>query len=554
MMNKRLSLLFLWGAACFTTYAMASSNDKLDNYLSQYAPYEMNYDASHFAEKDKLILQKLVKAAELLDKVYWQQTSKYGKELKDALELVQDNNEAQKLLTLLKRNGAPFEQLNNNEVFIGHQSYYPGQEFYPRGLTVEAFDNYFSTLSKTEQSEFMNPYTVIQEDGKGGYKAVRYYQAYKTLLDPVIVLLNEVADLTDNASFAKFLRLKAKALVTDEYFDADVSWIDLSDNKFDMVFGPFETYDDGIKGVKAKYQAYIEIVDKAESDKLVLYTKYLQEMEDNLPVPEQYRSVVGGLTTKFVVVRDIMRTGMAITGYQAVATNLPNDPEVHKQKGTKKTFWKNMFEARFNGIIKPVSDMLIDEQQLPEISDDGFFQFVLMHEISHALGPRNIKVGDKTGMATNAAIGPNYNALEEAKADIVGMHSLVYLMAKGVVDAKRDKNFYVSYVGSLFRSMRFGLNQAHGKAAIMSLNYFAENGGMVFDEKTARWTIDYQHFTDNVATLATALLMLEGEGDNAKVQAFFDRWAVISPRIQQSLDKVNHLPIDVLPQYSIKWH
>jgi hypothetical protein len=157
-------------------------------------------------------------------------------------------------------------------------------------------------------------------------------------------------------------------------------------------------------------------------------------------------------------------------------------------------------------------------------------------------------------MATNAAIGPNYNALEEAKADISGMHSLVYLMDKGVVDAKRDKNFYVSYVGSLFRSMRFGLNQAHGKAAIMSLNYFAENGGMIFNEKTSRWTIDYPRFTDNVASLATALLILEGDGDNVKVQAFFDRWAVVSPRIQQSLDKVNHLPIDVLPEYSIKWH
>ncbi|WDE05907.1 hypothetical protein SG34_002955 [Thalassomonas viridans] len=552
-MKKTLLALSLSVAATLSNQAGASDNHKLDRYLAQYSPYKMTYDASHFSDKDKLILKKLVKAAELLDEVYWQQTSKYGRELRDALELVPESGQAQKLLTLLKRNGAPFEQLNNNQAFMGHQEYYPGQEFYPRGLSAASLDNYMKTLSKEEQAEFMNPYTVIQEDGKGGYRAVRYYQAYKKLLDPVIDLLNEVADLTDNASFAKFLRLKARALITDEYFDADVAWLDLTGNKFDIVFGPFETYDDGIKGVKAKYQAYIEVVDKAESEKLDLYTQYLQEMEDNLPIPEQYRSVVGGLTTKFVVVRDIIRTGMAIVGYQAVATNLPNDPAVHKLKGTKKTFWKNMFEARFNGIIKPVSQVLINKQQLPEISDDGFFQFVLMHEISHALGPRTVKVGSKKGMATNAAIGPNYNALEEAKADISGMHSLIYLMDKGIVDAKRRNNFFISYLGSLFRSMRFGLNQAHGKAAVLSLNYFAENGGVSYDKNSGRWTLNDKKFEENIASLAKALLILEGDGDNSKVQAFFDRWAVNSPRIQASLDKVNHLPIDVLPEYSIKW-
>ena len=552
-MKKTLFALSLSVAAAFSGYANASHDHKLDAYLAQYSPYKMEYDASHFSSKDKLILQKLVKAAELLHQAYWQQTSKYGRELLDALELVPESEQARKLLTLLKRNGAPFEQLNNHVPFMGQQEYYPGQEFYPRGLSAAELDEYMKTLSKEEQAEFMYPYTVIQKDGKGGYKAVRYYQAFKQWLDPVIELLNEAADLTDNTSFAKFLRLKARALITDEYFDADVAWIDLAGNKFDLVFGPFETYDDGIKGVKAKYQAYIEVVDKEESAKLELYTQYLQEMENNLPIPQEYRSVVGGLTTKFVVVRDIIRTGMAIVGYQAVATNLPNDPAVHELKGTKKTFWKNMFEARFNGIIKPVSEVLINKKQLPEISDDGFFQFVLMHEISHALGPRTVKVGSKKGMATNAAIGPNYNALEEAKADISGMHSLIYLMDKGIVDAKRRSNFFISYLGSLFRSMRFGLNQAHGKAAILSLNYFAENGGVSYDDSTGRWTLNDKQFEENITSLAKELLILEGDGDNTKVQAFFDRWAVNSPRILTSLAKVNYLPIDVMPEYSIKW-
>ena len=391
------------------------------------------------------------------------------------------------------------------------------------------------------------------ENGQKKYKAVRYSVEYKKYLDPVVKLLNECADLSDNESFAKFLRLKAKALTTDNYFDADVAWIDMKGNKFDMVFGPFETYSDKIKGVKAKYEAYIEIVDQVESDKLEKYTKYLTEMENNLPIPAEYKSIVKGLTAKFIIVQDIIRKGEGAIGYQAVATNLPNDPEVHAKKGTTKTFWKNMFKARFNAIIKPVSKELIDESQLQYLSDEGFFQFVLMHEICHAVGPRKVKVGPKKGMATNAAIGPDYSALEECKADISGLHSLAFLMDKGVVDKKREREFYVSFLGSLFRTVRFGLEEAHGKAAAISLNYLLKNGGLKYNDQTKRWSIDFENIREGVKNLARELLILEGDGDPAKVKVFFEKWTGMSPQLQTSLDKTKNIAIDVLPIRSIKW-
>ena len=368
-----------------------------------------------------------------------------------------------------------------------------------------------------------------------------------------MTLLNEAADLSDNESFSKFLRLKAEALTTDNYFDADVAWIDTKDTKFDIVFGPFETYSDRIKGVKAKYEAYIEIVDQQASADLEIYKSYLQRMEENLPIPDAYKSVVEGLTANFIVVRDIIRTGEGAIGYQAVATNLPNDPEVHAKKGTKKTFWKNMFEARFNAIIKPVSMRLIDDSQLQYLSDDGFFMFVLMHEICHAIGPRTVKVGPKKGMAANAAIGPNYSPLEEAKADVVGLYSLAYLMKEGVVDPKGARNYYVSFLGSLFRSIRFGLDEAHGKAAAISLNYLLENGGINYDETSNKWSIDFDNFEEGIKKLSADLMILEGDGDNEKVEEFFAKWTKETPQITKAFETVEDIAIDVLPVRSIKW-
>jgi hypothetical protein len=530
----------------------SETDPQIDTYLQQYKPYEMIFDASGYNEKEKLILKKLLKAAAYIDTIYWHQTSKYGLQLRDSLENLQDES-SNKLLTLLIRNASPYEMLNGNATFIGNKSYFAGEEIYPRGITVEQFDTYYETLNDNEKDAFMYPYTVIREDGAGGYKAIRYYEEYKEYLDPIIKLLNECADLTENPSFEKFLRLKAQGLKTDDYYDADVAWIDVENNKFDIVFGPFETYSDGIKGVKAKYEASIEIVDQEESKNLEIYTDYLKDLESNLPIPQEYKSDVNGLTAKFVVVRDILRAGEAAAGYQAVATNLPNDPKVHSQKGTKKTFWKNMFEARFNAIIKPVSSMLIDSSQLKYLSDEGFFTFVLMHEICHAVGPRTVKVGDKKGMAVNAAIGPNSNPLEECKADIAGLHSLAYLMDAEVIDKDKEKYFYVSFLGSLFRSVRFGIDQPHAKAAAISINYLLKHGGLIYNSDSAKWSVDFNSIRKGISKLAAELLILQGDGENKQVQQFFDRWAVMTPNIQNSLKTVSVLPIDVLPKYSIKW-
>ncbi|MDH3647978.1 MAG: hypothetical protein OER80_14555 [Gammaproteobacteria bacterium] len=523
----------------------------LDEYLAQYAPYEMFFDASGLPEEEKALLRKLVDASGLISDAYLLQTSKAAIDIRTELDN-QPGPSAEKALTLLRRNGMPYDQLKDHATFAGGEPYYGGHEIYPRGMTAETFDRYFAKLDEEHQAAFMDPYTVIREDEHGGYYAVPYHVEYAEQIAEIAALLREAAGLATNTSFRDYLRLKADALESDDYFDVDVAWVELTGNPYELVIGPFETYSDGIKGVKAKYESFVEIVDQEESKKLEVYKKYLPALEDNLPIPDEYKSNVEGLTAKFVIVQDIHRGGEAGVGYQAVAANLPNDPKVHAEKGTVKTFWKNMFKARFDTIIRPVSQRLIAEDQQQYLSADGFFQFVVMHEICHALGPRTVKVGPKKGQAANAAIGPVYSPLEEGKADIAGMLSLVWLMDNGVVDANREREFYVSYLGSLFRSVRFGTQQAHGKAAALSINYLTNQGAIAYDADTQRWSIVFDKFRDGVRNLAGELLLLLGNGEGDAVMAFFDQWGM-TPELQAGLDSITDLPIDVLPEYKIQW-
>lgn len=548
---KRGFWMVLLLCSCQKTAPVISEGEaKLDGFLKKYAPYEMSFDASSYDDTTRQILQKLVQAARIVDTLYWHQTSVDGLRMRDSLA-GKDDAVSRKTVTLLNRNYSPYEGLHDHVAFSGTTRYSPGHELYPRGMTAEEFDAYVSKLPDDQRSAFMSPYTVIRKTADG-YEAIPYHVHYRQWIQPLAALLRECADLTSSKSFARALRTKADALETDKYFDADVAWID-HEGPIDFVLGPYETYSDGVKGVKAKYEAVIEMVDTAESRKLDMYTRYLKEMEENLPIPATYKSKVDGLTAKFVIVQEVLRQGESLAGYQAVATNLPNDPEVHAKKGTKKTFWKNMFDARYNRIIRPVSERLLDSAQWAYQSADGFFQFVLMHEICHAVGPRTVKIGPKKGMAANAAIGPDYNGIEECKADVAGMHSLMYLMDKGVVDPSREREFLASYMGSLFRSIRFGVQQAHGRAAFIELNYYLKDGGIRFDSQKTKWSVDDLQIRASIRKLAGELAILLGDGDSGKVKSFIETWTKMTPELQISLDAVQDIPVDVMPTYQITW-
>jgi hypothetical protein len=525
----------------------------VDRYLASYAPYEMSFDATSLPDRERRMLRSLVEAAGYLDTAYRMQTSIEGLRLRDSLSALPPDTLRRKLLRLLNRNGGPFELLHGDSAFIGDGTARPGGEIYPAGMSADQFAAAAAKLPADDRAAFVSPYTVIREDGAGGYRPVPYHVEYARWVEPAARLLKEAAGLSDDAAFARFLRLKADALLSDRYFDADTAWVSLSGNRYDIVFGPDEDYSDGIAGIKGKYQANIEVVDVEASKRLDLYTKHLNAMERNLPVPDGYKSVIEGVTSRFVVVTDIARTGEAAVGYQAAATNLPNDPEVHQRKGTKKTFWSNVFKARYNAIIRPVALRLIHPEQLQFLTGDGFFQFVLMHEICHALGPRVVKAGPHRGKPVNDILGPDHSALEEAKADLAGLHSLVYLMDRKVVDRAREKEFFVSYLGSLLRTVRFGPAEAHGRAAIASLNYLAAAGGIAYDPVVKRWSVDFAGIRAGVRQLTAELVLLEGNGDRAAVREFFSKWVTTGGALATSLAAVADIPVDILPAYSVRW-
>ncbi len=365
----------------------------LDRRLAKYAPTEMGFEARTLSEKDRQLLKHLVAAASQIDEAYWRQSSRKAAAIRDRLRAAKDPRSA-KLLRFVLINGGPFDRLDEFKPFYGTTPFPPGAGFYPEDLTKEQFEAYVAA-HPDQKDALLSPYTVVKRQGKR-LVTVPYHQEYARWMGPAARELEAAAALSGNASFTRYLMSRAKSLLTDDYFQSDCDWIDLEDNPYELVLAPYEVYEEQLMGIKASYEASVAIRDKAESARLKAYISHLQELEDNLPYPAADRRKVGGLSSPMVVVRDIFRAGQARVGYQAVATNLPNDPKVHEAKGTKKVFWKNVMEARVNQVILPISRALLEPAQAQLVTPQSVFENTMMHELAHALGPRYVRgTGDR---------------------------------------------------------------------------------------------------------------------------------------------------------------
>jgi hypothetical protein len=445
----------------------------------------------------------------------------------------------------------PYDRLDHDAPFIeGVPPKSPGAGFYPEGLTREEFERWLADHPEDRES-FLAPYTLIRRDG-ARLVAIPYHEAYAEFVEPMADALRRAADLAENEGFARYLRLKADAVLSDEYFDADTAWIKMAGNKFDITIGPFEVYEDGLMNLKAAYEASVEIVDREESARLEIYKRHLAELEANLPYDDRYKPKGAGLTAAFTIVRDIYRGGDIRVGYQPVAANLPNDPRVHSEVGTKKTFWKNFFEARVDRVILPISRELVAEDQVKYVTPQGFFDTVLLHEMAHGLGPRYAETPEGR-VPVNQALKTHYSWIEEGKATVAGLESLAYLAEAGVIDRSLGRQQYTSYLGSVFRTIRFGTGEAHGLSALVELNYFLENGGISFDPGSGRYAVDYEILPDRITELARELLMIEAAGDFQRAQALKDRYGQLSPEVSAALERVADVPIDPVPVYENIW-
>ena len=504
----------------------------------------MPFDSANLSSRERQLLEKLVDACRDIENIYWRQSDPEAIALYNALSQSKEEKDRQ-LARFLWINAGRYDQLEENRPFIGSDPTPPGRALYPRGMTRAEIDAYIHA-HPTERARVYGERTVVRRQN-GRLEAVPYHVAFRQWLEPAARKLREAAALSDDPAFAEFLRLRAKALMTDDYFESDVAWVKLVNPKFDLIFAPYETYLDDLLGVKTSYGAAVLVRNEQESAKLAVFQKYVAEIQDALPLSPQDRPSKHGRAAPMEVMDAPFRTGDLRHGYQAVADNLPNDPRIHQEVGTKRIFFKNYMDARVQYVILPVAQRLLREDQADKASAEGYLFDTLLHEISHGLGPAFARrEGKQVGI--REAIGATFSGLEEAKADITGMLGLAWLIDHGALPREKREEYYASYVAGIFRTVRFGTGEAHGRAEMMEFNYLSQRGVIVRDPASGRYAIDFHKMPDAVATLAKELLEIEATGDRARAEAWFQKYETMPADLAAALKQTSDIPVDLDPR------
>jgi hypothetical protein len=517
----------------------------LADQLAKWKPIDVPFNKQGLSPREIKMVNKLVEATQYLEDIFWRQSDPEGLSLFERLK-GSTNPQDVHVRRFLIINGSRYDLLNENKPFIGNEPYQPGRGYYPSGLTRDEIEQYVKEHPEQKDTIY-SPFTVVRQQGDK-LQTVPYHVAYKSFLEPAAKALNDAADLSDDKAFANFLRLRAKALLNDNYYESDLAWVDLKNPKVDVIMAPYETYLDDVLAVKTSYGPAVLIRNEEESKKLELYQKYIADIQDALPLAAEARPSKKGQSMPMEVMDAPFRGGDLRHGYQAVADNLPNDPRVHAEKGSKKLFFKNFMDARVNYVILPIAKILMPPEQAQKASGEGYMAGTIMHEICHGLGPNFSRVSGKQ-IPINEAIGPIYGGLEEAKADVVGMWALKWLVERGVLPKERLEEYYASYLAGNFRTLRFGVGEAHGQAEMMEFNYHFEHGGYKRDE-AGRYYVDYAKIGDSMASLAKELLEIEATGDRARAEALMNKYSKMPEDLKTALKKVDHVPVDVDPKFA----
>ena len=519
----------------------------LDQRLAKFREVRMPFHAEGLSAREQKLVEKLVDASRYLEEIFWQQSDPEGLTLYQSLRnrsRPQDEN----LRRYLWINASRFDLIDENKPFVGSEPMPPGRGFYPKGLTRARIEQYVKEHPE-KKAEIYSGFTIVRWHGND-LQGVPYHIAYRSFLEPAAVGLREAAKLSTDAAFAKFLRLRADALLSDDYFQSDLAWVELKDPKFDVIFAPYETYLDDLLGVKTSYGASVLVRNAEESKKLAMFQKYVPQIQEALPLGAEDRPSKRGLQTPMEVMDAPYRAADLRHGYQAVADNLPNDPRVHEQKGSKKIFFKNFMDARVNYVILPLSKYLMPPEQAAKASGEGYLLSTIMHEMAHGLGPAYSRTASGK-VPVREAIGPIYGGLEESKADVVGMLGLKWLLDHGALPKSRFEEYYASYVAGIFRTIRFGTGEAHGQAEMMEFNYLSEHGA-VKREASGKYTIDYARMPRVISELARELLEIEATGDRQRAENWFNNYDVMPPQLASALKAASKVPVDIDPIFSFK--
>jgi hypothetical protein len=517
----------------------------LDQRLARFRMVRMPFRSVGLTVREQKMVRKLVDACRYLEEIFWRQSDPGGLTLYQSLSASKSLRDI-RLRRYLWINASRFDLIDENKPFVGAAPMPPGRGFYPQGLTREQIEQYVRD-HPDKKAEIYSPTTVVRWHGDQ-LEGLPYHIAYRSFLEPAARDLRDAANLSDDPAFANFLRLRADALLSDDYFKSDLAWLDLKDPKIDVIFAPYETYTDDLLGVKTSYGAAVLIRNPQESRKLAMFQQYVADIQNALPLSPEDRPSKRGLETPMEVMDAPYRTGDLRHGYQAVADNLPNDPRVHEQKGSKKIFFKNFMDARVNYVILPLAKYMMRPEQATKASAEGYLLGTIMHEMAHGLGPAFARTASGK-VSIREAIGPIFGGLEEAKADVVGMFGLKWLVDHGALPKDKLEEYYVSYVAGIFRTVRFGTGEAHGQAEMMEFNYLSERGA-IKRESSGRYAIDYARMPEAVNDLAKELLEIEANGDRQRAENWFKKYDVMPAELKSSLKSASKVPVDVDPVFS----
>jgi Peptidase family M49 len=528
----------------------------LNEMAARFAPTDLQVSVSGLSAGDRAALAKLVMAGRVIDDIFFQQywsgnEALYEKLRKDTTPL------GKARLNYFWINKGPWSNLDGFEAFLPDvpKRKPEGANFYPADMTKEEFERWAATLLEKEQNEAQGFFTVIRRTGDGKLKVVPYSEEYKDNLRKASQLLREAAALTENASLKRFLTTRADAFLSNDYYESDMAWMDL-DAPLDITIGPYETYNDELFGYKAAFEAYINVRDDAESTKLAAFASHLQQLEDNLPLDPKYRNPKLGAAAPIRVVDEILAAGDGAHGVATAAYNLPNDDRVVQQKGSKRVMLKNVQEAKFQHVLVPIAGRVLAKSAQPDVKFEPFFTHILTHELMHGLGPHQIQVA---GRATTPReeMKELYSAIEEAKADVTGLWALQYMMdhAKEMGLEKvlstgpaAERQLYSTYLASSFRTLRFGLHEAHGRGMAIQVNYLMAKGAFVA-EKDGTFSVNLEKAKTAVQDLDHDLLTMEAEGNYAAAKKMLDDAATLRPEFQAAFAKLKDIPTDIAPHF-----
>ena len=505
--------------------------------LKDYQTVKLTTDLSQLTDKEKQMLPLLIEAAKLMDELFWEQS--YG-DKNDALAKAKDEDTKKYVMI----NYGPWDRLDGNKAFIEGVGEKPkGAQFYPHDMTKEEYD-------KLDNKDKGSLYTVLRRKEDKSLEVVPYRVAYKDKLTKASELLKKAADLAENVSLKEYLNLRAQAFLTDEYKASDIAWMDLKDNGLDVIIGPIENYEDALNGSKAAFEAYVLVKDKSWSKKLARYAKLLPQLQKGIPVEDKYKKETPGANSQLAAFDVIYYAGDCNGGSKTIAVNLPNDESIQLEKGTRRSQLKNTMKAKFDNIVVPISKTLIAEDQRSNIEFDAFFQNVMFHEVAHGLGIKNTIDGKGT---VRKALGNAASAIEEGKADILGLYMVTELRKMKELTEGTLNNNYVTFLASIFRSVRFGAASSHGKANMVCFNFFKKMGAFSRSED-GTYKVDFAKFPEAVKGLSNKLLTLQGNGDKAAVDAFLTEMAQVSAELKGDLGRLKTagIPKDIVFEQGIE--